>query len=169
MNEHDFSSRDSSQKHNLHRECDDKIQYLFSAEEHLFQSISARAPLPEILNGICCALDCQIGDVVSIISLPGDGASELAAIAMNATFFGLYPFCSEGIVAENDELFGFLEMYCSVPRNPSGEEVQLIERAKCLAAIAIKRHYEASQQGNGGMHDNRPMRGRVLEWPASMN
>jgi hypothetical protein len=33
-------------------------------------------------------------------------------------------------------------MYCSVLRNLTDEEVHSIERAKCLAAIAIKRHNE---------------------------
>jgi len=169
MNEYDFDSRDRSQKHKVHRNFDDKIHYLLRAEEQLLQSISTRAPLPGVLNGICSALDCQIGNVVSLISLPGDDASDLAAIAMNAALFGLYTFCSEGLVAENDELLGSLEMYCSVPRSPSASEFQLIERAKCLAAIAIKLDNEADHQGNCGMRGNRPVRGRVLEWPVSMN
>ena len=169
MNEHDFSSRDSSQKRNIDRKCDDKIPYLFSAEEQLLQLISTCAPLPEVLNGICSALDCQIGNVVSLIALPEDDASKLAEIAMNAALFGLYTFCCEGVVAENDELLGSLEMYCSVPRSPSATEFQLIERAKCLAAIAIKRHNEAGHQGNCGVHGGGPVRGRVLEWPVCMN
>jgi hypothetical protein len=150
-------------------ESEDKIQYLLSAEEQLLQSISSGAPLPGVLNGICSALDCQIGNVVSLISLPEDDASELAAIAMNAALFGLYTFCSEGVVAENDELLGSLEMYCSFPRSPSASESQWIERAKCLAAIAIKLDQEAVHQGNCGLRGNRPARGPVLEWPISMN
>ena len=160
MNEYDSGSRDGAQKHKPHRNFDDKPQYLLAAEEQLLQSISARAPLAEVLNGICSALDCQIGNVVSLISLPGDDASDLAASAMNATFFGLYPFCSERVVAENDELIGSLEMYCSVPRSPSASEFQLIERAKCLAAIAIKLGIEADRQGNCGLRGN---------WPVSVN
>ncbi len=143
MNEYDFGSRDRAQKPQGHGNFDEKIQYLLGAEEQLLQSISARAPLPEVLNGICSALDRQIGNVVSLIYLPGDDASELAAIAMNATLFGLHTFCSAGLVAENDEVLGSLEMYCSVPRSPSAREFQLIERGKCLAAIAIKLHNEA--------------------------
>jgi hypothetical protein len=143
MNEYDFGSRDRAQKPKGYGNFDEKIQYLLGAEEQLLQSISARAPLPEVLNGICSALDRQIGNVVSLISLPGDDASELAAIAMNAAIFGLHTFCSAGLVAENDEVLGSLEMYCSVPRSPSAREFQLIERGKCLAAIAIKLHNEA--------------------------
>ena len=169
MNEYEFGSRHRSQKRKAHRNFDDKIQYLLSVEEQLLQSISVRAPLQEVLNGICSALDCQIGNVVSLICLPGDDASELAAISMNAELFGLYTFCSEGVVAEKGELLGSLEMYCCVPRSPSLEEFQLIERAKCLAAIAIKLYNEEDHQGNCGMRGNRPVRGRVLEWPVSMN
>src|SRR5712664_3179266 len=169
MNEYDFGSHDRSQKRKAHRNFDDKIQYLLTTEEQLLQSISTGAPLPRILNGICSALDCQIGNVVSLISLPGDDPSELAAVAMNAALFGLYTFCSEGIVAENDELLGSLETYSSFPRSPSASESQWIERAKCLAAIAIKVDQEAAQQGNRGLCANRPVRGRVLEWPVSMN
>jgi hypothetical protein len=58
-------------------------------------------------------------------------------------------------------------MYCSVPRRPSAKEFQMIERAKYLAAIAIKLDNEADHQGNCG--GNRPVRGHVLEWPVSLN
>jgi hypothetical protein len=169
MNEHDSGSGAAPQKRNAHRSVDDKIQYLLRAEEQLLQAISSHASLPKVLNEICSALDFQIGNVVSLITLPGDDPSDLAAIAMNAAHFGLHTFCSEGIAAENDEVLGFLEMYSSVPREPTAEEVQLIERAKCLAAIAIKRHNEASDQDDGGERGNQGARKRVLEWPASRN
>ena len=167
MNEYDSGSGGTPQKRNAHRSLDGKTQYLLSAEEQLLQSISSRAPLPKVLNEICSALDFQIGKMVSLITLAGDAPGELAAIAMNAAHFGLHTFCSEGIAAENDELLGFLEMYCAVPRNPTAEEVQLMERAKCLAAIAIERHNEASHQDNGGGRRNQTTRKRALEWPAS--
>jgi hypothetical protein len=169
MNEYDFGSRDRSQKSKAHRNGDDQIQYLLGAEEQLLQSISTRAPLPKVLNEICSALDCQIGNVVSLISLPGGDASERAAIAMNAALFGLHTFCSEGVVAENGELLGSLEMYCSVPRSPSASEFQLIERAKSLAALAIKLGHQADHQGQCGLPGNQPVRGRMLEWPGSLN
>jgi len=169
MNEHDSGSRDRPQKHEPHHDSDDKIQYLFGAEEQLLQSISARAPLPEVLNGICSALDCQIGNVVSLVSLLRDDAIDLAPTALNAAFFGLYTFCSAGLVTENGELLGALEMYCSFPRSPSVDEFQLIERAKCLAALAIKLDNAADRQGNCGLPGNRPVRGSVLEWPVSAN
>jgi hypothetical protein len=167
MSEFDSGSRDRPQEHKAHRTFDDKIQYLSGAEEQLLQSISVRAPLPEVLNGICIALDCQIGNVVSLILLPGDDAGDLAAIAMNAALFGLYTFWSEAVVAENGELLGALEMYCCIPRSPSAGEFQLIERARCLAALAIKLENEADRQSDCGPRGNRPVRASVLEWPVS--
>jgi GAF domain-containing protein len=107
--------------------------------------------------------------MVSLISLPDDDVTDHAAIARIAALFGLHAFCSAGVVAENDELLGSLEMYSCVPRSPTLREFQLIERATCLAAIVIKRHNEASHHGYGCIHGNRPRRGRVLEWPVSMN
>jgi hypothetical protein len=169
MNEYDSGSGAAPQKRNAQPSLDGKTQYLLRAEEELLQAISSHASLPKILNEICSALDFQIGNVVSLITLPGEDPTDLAAIAMNAAHFGLHTFCSEGIAAENDELLGFLEMYCSVERDPTAEEVQLIERAKCLAAIAIERHNEASHQGNGSGRTNQGARKRVVEWPASRN
>ena len=107
--------------------------------------------------------------MVSLISLPTDDASELADIAMSATLFGLHTFCSAGVVAENDERLGSLDMYCCVPRSPSSNEFQLIERAKCLAVIAIKLNKEADDQGSCGMRGNWLAPERVREWPVSMN
>jgi hypothetical protein len=143
MADNHFQSRDRPQRRWPHRDSESEIQYLLEAEEQLLQSISARLPLPRLLHKICNALNIQIGNSISLISLPNDDATALAAIAKSAALFGLYKFCSAGIVAGNDELLGSLEMYCCVPRRPFLYEVQLIERAICLAAIAIKRHNEA--------------------------
>src|ERR1700675_2899874 len=111
MDHYDFGSGDRPVKRKIRRQFDDRIQYLLSAEEQLLHSISTRAPLPGVLNGICSALDCQIGNVVSLISLPENDASEIPAVAMNAALFGLYIFYSEGVFSEEDEQVGSLEMY----------------------------------------------------------
>jgi hypothetical protein len=111
MNEYDSGSREGSQKCKLDRNLDGKIQYLLSAEERLLQSISAGAPLPELLYKICSALDRDIGNMVSLISLRDDDTTDVAAVAGNARQVGLYPFCSAGVFAENDEVLGSLEMY----------------------------------------------------------
>jgi hypothetical protein len=169
MNEYDSGAPDRSQKRKAVDNSDDKIEPVLKHEERLLQSITNRAPIAKILNEICSALDCQIGNVVSLISLPEDDAEELAAIAMNAALFGLHTFCSEGVITENGDSLGFLEMYSGVPRSPSAGEVQFIERAKCLAAIAIERHNEACRLASCDVPGNRPARGRVLEWPTSMS
>jgi hypothetical protein len=169
VEEYRFRRRDRLQECQPHPNSGGRSQLLLSAEKQILQSISARAPLPEVLNGICSALDCQVGNVVSCFSLPGDDASDLAALAGNPKQFGLYTFCSAGVFAENDELLGSLEIYCCVPRSPSLEEIHLIERATCLAAIAIKRFIEAGDDGNSCIAGHRPMREYVLRWPVSMN
>jgi len=169
MNEYGFGSSDGPEKREAHRNCDSKTEYLLSTEEQLLQQISSRAPLAGVLNGICIALDCQIGNVVSLISPSGNGTNEFGPIATNAALFGLYAFCTESIVAESDELLGTLETYCSVRRNPSADERQLIERAKCLAAIAIKLDKEAGRQNSFSTLGSRRVRGPVLEWPVSVS
>jgi hypothetical protein len=169
MNENHSRSRGRSQILRLRRSSDDKIQYLMRAEEQLLQSIPARTPLLEILDRICSAINSQIGNMVSLISLPGDDVTDHAAIARIAALFGLHAFCSSGVVAENDELLGSLEMYSCVQRRPSAREFQLIKRATCLAAIAIRHHNAANHHSYGCILGNRPVRGRVLEWPLSMN
>ncbi|MFZ0638712.1 MAG: hypothetical protein WA020_09555 [Candidatus Acidiferrales bacterium] len=163
MDEYRSRRRDRPQRRQPHPNSGGGIQFLLSAEEQLLQSISAHAPLPVVLNKICIALDCQIGNVVSLVSLPGSDASVRAGIAMSALRFGLHIFCSESIFAENEELLGFLEMYSCVPRLPSPRECQCIKRATCLAAIAIKRDIDVSHQGNCVVRENRPVGGRLFE------
>jgi hypothetical protein len=99
-----------------------------------------------------------MGNMVSLISLPEDETASVAKIARNAELFGLYIFFSAGIFARSGEELGSLEMYCCVPRNPSRGEIQLIERAACLAAIAIERDVKEG-----------PARANVLRWPVSLN
>jgi hypothetical protein len=146
-----------------------RIQYVLNAEEKILQSISARTPVPGILNEICCALDRQLGNMVSLISLPEDETASVAEIARNAELFGLHIFFSAGIFTGSGEELGSLELYCCFPRNPSRGDIQLIERAACLAAIAIERDAEAVRSDNGGIPIKGPSRGKVLGWPGSMN
>jgi hypothetical protein len=138
-----FPSRDGPQLRRPQRNSGSEIQYLLGAEEQLLQSISGRAPLPEILHKICDALDSEIGNMISAFSLPNDDATGVAAIARSATLFGLHKFCSADVVGGNGELLGSLEIYCSAPRRPFLSDVPLIERATDLAAVAIKRHSES--------------------------
>jgi hypothetical protein len=170
MDEYRFRRRDALQRRQPDPSSGAGIQVLLSAEEQLLQSISARASLPELLNKICSTLDCDIGNMVSLISLRNGGATDLAEVARDAKHFGLYAFCSASVIGENEELLGSLEMYCCVPHRPSFCELQLIERAVCLAAIAIKRYYDVGDDdGNPRIHAEWPVRGYVLQWPVSVN
>ncbi len=169
MNEYDFSSDGKLKRRKSDHDADEKVKYASSLEERVLHSISSRAPLPKVLNEICSVLDCQIGNVVSLISLPGDDLGDLGAVARNAALFGLYTFCSEGVFGESNELLGFLEMYCSVARAPNTSEVHLIARALCLAAIAIKRHNEAGIQGHCDLRDAGSVQDPLPEWPHSLN
>jgi hypothetical protein len=54
------------------RYFENRIQYLLKTEEQILQSISARGPISRILNDICNALDCEIGNTVSLISMPDE-------------------------------------------------------------------------------------------------
>lgn len=158
MNTFHFRRHDRSRERSSDHHFDDKPQYLLTADTHILQSISARAPLPKILNAICGSLDCQVGNAVSRIFLPEDAAKKRVTIAMNVALFGLHTFCSESVAAENDEPIGLLEMYCTAPRRPTRSECQLIEWAKCLAAIAITLDNETELA-------RRP----VVEWPSPVN
>ena len=143
------------------------IQYLLKAERRILESISARTPLPEILNEISGALDCQIANIASFISLPSSDTGASATNDMNATLFGLYTFCSASLVSANHELLGSLKIYCGTSQSPSLEESQLIEEAGCLAAIAIEHDVKAGHRAGLPVHGKPPMRGRVLEWRIS--
>jgi hypothetical protein len=151
------------------RYSENRVQYFLTKEEQILQSISARAPISRILNDICNALDCQIGNMVSLISMPDENASSAAEVSRSAALFGLHIFFSAVIWAESGELLGSLEMYGCVSRNPSPREFQLIERAVCLASAAIKRHRETGDGGNGRIHGVPSARGYVPETPTSMN
>ena len=151
------------------RYSENRIQYLLKTEEQILQSISARAPVSRILSEICNALDCQIGNIVSLIAMPDDNASSASEVSRSAALFGLHIFFSGVIGAESGEDLGSLEVYCCVSRIPSARELQLIERAVCLAAAAMKRRRETGDGSNCRVHRVRSARGYVPETPTSNN
>ena len=61
-----------------HPHSGDEVQYLLRAEHHLLQSISGRAPIADVLHKICQALDSQLGNMFSVISLPTDDPDYIA-------------------------------------------------------------------------------------------
>jgi hypothetical protein len=169
MDESEFRSLAKWQISVPPRYSENRIQYLLKAEEQILQSISVRTPISKVLNDICNALDCEIGSMVSLICMPDDNASSgvkfhiashsLVCIVSFAQSSGL------GMV----KIAGSLEMYCCVSRKPSPREFQLIERAVCLAAAAIKRYREAIEGGNCCVHGVRSARTYVPETPTLMN
>jgi len=100
---------------------------------------------------------------------PEDDPAELVAIALCAALFGLHAFCSEDVVADNDELLGTLEMYCSDQRGPTASDFQLIERAKCLVALAITLDNEADQHPIGRVLQSTPVREHLHKGPVYLN
>ena len=169
MDESEFRSLAKWQISVPPRYSENRIQYFLKTEEQILQSISARAPISRILSEICNALDCQIGNIVSLISVPDDNESSASVVSSSAVLFGLHIFFSGVIGAESGEDLGSLEVYCCVSRKPYPREFQLIERAVCLAAAAIKRHRETGDGGNCRIHGVRSARGYVPETPTSMN
>jgi hypothetical protein len=140
MSDEHFLLPNRLQEPSPHRDSGAEVQYLLRTEEQLLHSISARVPLREILSKICDALNSEIGNMVSLVSLVDDDAKGLASIVKSAEIFGLHKFCSASIVSGNDEVLGSIEMYCCIARRPFLNEIRLIERATCLAAVAINRH-----------------------------
>ncbi len=127
---------------------DKRFSLLVAVEAQILQSISVRAPLCGILHAISGALDCDIRNVVSLISRGDGDGNDLGAIGDGAKRFGLHAFCFAGIFSEHDELIGSLQMFSSFRRSPSVEESRLIERATCLAAIAINLDIYASREAS---------------------
>jgi hypothetical protein len=169
MNKSGYGSNDGSQEGGAHHHFGDSAQFLLKTERQILLLISARAPIAKILNEICYALDCQIGNMVSVVSLPDDDSIGAAEIAENAAFFGLHVFFSAGIAADSGEQLGTLEMYSIVSRKPSPGELQLVARAVCLAAIAVACRVKSRTEEDYRDHGDRIIRGFVPEQPASMN
>ena len=125
----------------MYHQESDNLQTLLAGEGQLLEMISAGAPLPQILDRVCTALDLQVGNVVSLVLFPDDEEHTLHNIAQSAAAFGLTPFSCTPILSEDEKFFGTLEMYCCVSRVPTLGESELIERAAHLAALAIQ-HYQ---------------------------
>jgi hypothetical protein len=169
MNRNSSRARSSSRENRLNAHPRDEVHHLLRFEQEILQSISAGNLLADVLNQICSALDCQIGNVVSVIAPAGDHACDFAAIAAKAELFGLSIFCSEDILGENNVLLGSLDMYSIYPRTPLPAQFPLIERAKCLAVLAIKISAAAQSRLTPLSAENPPTLGRLLEWPLSPN
>ena len=127
-------------------------------EKRILELMSTSAPLAEILNSLCTAVDLQLGNIVSVMLLPDDTERDFKTIAHGALQFGLHLYWSADIALGDEDVLGSFEMYCCVPRAPAGNELKLIQRATHLAAIAIRRHH-----GDEDLSGARSAWKRVLE------
>jgi hypothetical protein len=124
----------------MYRQESDNVQTFFAGEGQLLELIVEGAPLQEVLDKLCTALDVQVGNVVSLVLFPEDQEHTLHTIAQRAATFGLSAFSCTAILSPNEEFFGTLEMYCCFTREPNPSESKLIERATHLAALAIQNY-----------------------------
>jgi hypothetical protein len=146
-----------------------RVHYLLEAEEQILRSIAIHAPVPQILNEICTALDCQIGNMVSLISLPEGEVANIPEIARNAALFGLHLFFSACVLGECGKELGSLEMYSCAMRDPSCYELQVIERAVCLAAIAMEGHGKEDRPVSHRKSENELPQAVALGRPLAIN
>jgi len=107
-------------------------------EGRLLELISAGAPLTEVLDKICAALDVQVGNVVSVILSCEDDEHALHELAEQAVQFGLYVFSCCAILSQSEQLLGTLETYSCLARSLAVSQARLIQRASELAALAIQ-------------------------------
>jgi hypothetical protein len=125
----------------LHARGAGKKQTVLQGEKSILDLISTDAPLAEILSNLCTTIDLQIGNIVSVMLLPDDTERDFKTIAHGALQFGLHLYWSADIASWDEGVLGSFEMYCCVPRMPTAFELELIQRATHLAAIAIQRYH----------------------------
>lgn len=140
MSNEESRTTGASGQFSLHRQSSRQKQTDLQGEYRILEMISIGAPLPDVLNKLCSAIDLQIGNVVSVILLADDAEHDLQAIARGARQYGLHVFWTASILLRGENILASFEMYCSVPRTPTTPELQLIQRVTNLAALAIRRH-----------------------------
>ena len=120
--------------------CTDYRHGQFEGERQSLDLISLGAPLARILNRLCLAIDVQIGDVISLVSLTDEQENHFCSVTQRALQVGLDVYSSTGILSPDQTLLGTLEIYACDPRRPTPHENELIERVNHLAAIALQHH-----------------------------
>jgi hypothetical protein len=153
----------------MYRQESDNAQTLLAGEGQLLELISEGAPLPQVLDKVCTALDVQVGNVVSLVLFPDDKEHTLHTVAQSAAEFGLTPFSCTAILSPSEEFFGTLEIYCCFPRKPNLNESELIERAAHLASLAIQHYYHDVNTERCSLDWNGTMGGSPHEGPPSSN
>ena len=140
MADHGSRTKGAPRESWLYQQRDSRMRGPLAGERHIIELISLGAPLPGILNKLCTAIDVQIGNVVSLILLPGGEANRRGSVDQSAKQVGLHIFDSIDIWGRDKTLLGTLEIYSCDPRTPTEDEYPLIERAVHLAAIALQRY-----------------------------
>jgi hypothetical protein len=130
-----------------YRHGNDNKRAQLAGEGQILELISLGAPLPGVFNRLCAAIDVQIGNVVSILSLPDQDENHSCAITQSAMRMGLSIFWSNGIFSPDGALLGTIMIYACDSRQPTPREHKLIERMSHLATIALQRHED--EQGFG--------------------
>jgi hypothetical protein len=126
----------------------DTIPTVLVGESSLLELISTDAPLTEVLNKICTALDVQMGNVVSLVLCADEDEHFTHTIAQSAAQVGLFVFSCSAILSVSEDLLGTLEVYCCFQGSPTPSESNLIERAANLAALAIQCHNHQRNSGS---------------------
>jgi hypothetical protein len=139
MPDNDSRPKRSPPQPSVHGLRPGKKQSGLHGENGILELISIGAPVPDILNRLCAAIDLQIGNVVSVIMLANAPAHDPQTIARSALKYGLSVFWTARIPAGDENLLATFEMYCCGSRAPAPSELQLIQRVTHLAALAIRR------------------------------
>ena len=134
-------------------------------EKRIVELISKGAPLAEILNNLCTAIDLQLGNIVSVMLLPNDTERDFKTIAHGALQFGLHLYWSADIALGDEDVLGSFEMYCCVPRTPTAFELRLIQRATHMAALAIRRYHGDEDLSGARSAWKRALERRSIETP----
>ena len=116
------------------------IPIVLLGERRLLELISGDAPLTEVLDEICAALDVQVGNVVSVVLSSEDDEHVVHELAERAVQFGLYVFSCCAILSRSEQLLGTLETYSCLSGGPAVSQAMLIQHASELAALAIQRY-----------------------------
>src|SRR5580700_11394449 len=148
--EHEHRTKWASRRSPLTGRGTSKKRTDLLGEKNIMDLISMGAPLPEVLNNVCTAIDLQIGNIVSVVLLPDDPECDSKTVARGALQFGLRLYWSADIPFEEDRVLGSFEMYCCVPRTPTASELKLIQRATHLAALAIRRYHGDEDRDSAG-------------------
>jgi len=151
------------------RSWNDTRRRLLIREEQIVELISLGAPLSGILNKLCAAVDIQIGNVVSLVLLPGEQNHDLLLIVHLAAECGLSVFSSRSILSSDGGLLGTLQIYSCEQRHPNPDEARLITRAVHWAAAAFQRHEHPAAFAENDGQSRRATDGSPPEKPRYIN